>query len=138
MAVNMDSAFFASQAAVRVMKPAGAGSIINFSSINALFGPTEMPGYVAAKSALLGLNKALARQYGADGIRVNVILPGWVATERQLTNWLSPEIETEWLAQTALRQRIMPDDVARLALFLASDDSRLITSQQFVIDGGKI
>lgn len=138
MAVNMDSAFFASQAAVRVMKPAGAGSIINFSSINALFGPTEMPGYVAAKSALLGLNKALARQYGGDGIRVNVILPGWVATERQLTNWLSPEIETEWLAQTALRQRIMPDDVARLALFLASDDSRLITSQQFVIDGGKI
>ena len=138
LAVNLDSAFFASQAAIRLMLPVHSGSIINFSSINAVTGPAEMPGYVTAKAALLGLNKALARQYGPEGIRVNAILPGWIATERQLASWLTPEIEAEWLSQTALRRRVLPDEVARLALFLASDDSAAITNQQFIIDGGKI
>ena len=87
LSVNLDPAFFASQAAIPVMREAGEGSIINFSSINALIGPTQMPGYVSAKAGLLGLTKALARHYGQDGIRVNAILPGWVATERQLSTW---------------------------------------------------
>lgn len=138
LSVNLDSAFFSSQSAIRLMKEAGGGAIINFSSINALIGPTEMPGYVSAKAALLGLTKALARSYGADGIRVNAILPGWVITERQLQNWLTPEVEYEWMEQTALKSRILPSDVANLALFLAADDSRMITNQQFVIDGGRI
>jgi len=138
LSVNLDSAFFSSQSAIRLMKESGGGAIINFSSINALIGPTEMPGYVSAKAALLGLTKALARNYGADGIRVNSILPGWVVTERQLRNWLSPEVEQEWMEQTALKSRILPCDVANLALFLAADDSRMITNQQFVIDGGRI
>ena len=136
--VNLDSAFFASQSAIKLMKDTGGGSIINFSSINALIGPAEMPGYVSSKAALLGLTKALARTYGVDGIRVNAVLPGWVVTERQLENWLTPETEQEWMQHTALKSRILPDDVANLALFLAADDSRMITNQQFVIDGGRI
>ena len=137
MAVNLDCCFFAAQAAIRLML-AGGGSIINFSSINALLGPAGMPAYVAAKAAIVGLTKALARQYGGDGIRVNAVLPGWVVTDRQLGLWLTPEAEAEWMKQAALKQRILPADVANLALFLAADDSRMISNQSFVIDGGRV
>ena len=138
LAVNLDSAFFAAQAAIPILRDAGGGAILNVSSINALIGPTRMPGYVSAKAALLGLTKALARHYGPDGIRVNAILPGWVVTERQLNLWLTPEAEAEWMDQVALKRRIVPRDVADLALFLAADDSAMITNQQVVIDGGRI
>ena len=137
LAVNLDAAFFASQVAVSIMREAGGGSIVNLSSINALLGPGQMPGYVTAKAGLLGLTKALARDFGADSIRVNSILPGWVVTDRQLDNWLTPEAEAEWMQQVALDRRILPRDVANLALFLAADDSALITNQHFVIDGGR-
>lgn len=136
MAVNLDCGFFATQAALRLM-PAG-GSIINFSSINALLGPAGMPAYVAAKSAIVGLTRALARQYGPQGVRVNCILPGWVVTDRQLALWLTPEAEAAWMEQVALKDRILPADVANLALFLAADDSRMITGQSLVIDGGRV
>lgn len=138
MAVNLDCAFFASQRAVELMRAGGGGAIVNFSSINAVLGPTGMPGYVAAKAGLLGLTKALARQYGPDGIRVNTILPGWVVTQRQLDLWLTAEAEAEWMEQVCLKQRIEPRDAANLALFLAADDSRMITNQHFVIDGGRV
>ncbi len=136
MAVNLDAGFFAAQAAIPLLR-AGGGAIINFSSINALLGPAGMPAYVAAKSGIVGLTRALARQYGPDGIRVNAILPGWVVTDRQLDLWLTPEAEAEWMTQVALKQRILPADVAGLALFLAADDSRMITGQSLVIDGGR-
>ena len=138
MAVNLDCAFFASQRAVELMRGAGGGAIINFSSITALLGPAEMPGYVTAKAGLLGLTKSFARRYGVDGIRVNTILPGWVVTQRQLDLWLTPEAEEEWMEQACLKQRIQPRDAANLALFLAADDSRMITNQQFVIDAGRV
>lgn len=138
MAVNLDCAFFASQRAVELMRAGGGGAIINFSSINALLGPSEMPGYVAAKAGLLGLTKAFARHYGVDRIRVNTILPGWVVTQRQLDLWLTEEAEAAWMDQVCLKQRIEPVDAANLALFLASDDSRMITNQHFVIDGGRV
>jgi D-xylose 1-dehydrogenase len=138
MAVNLDATFFAAQAAIPIMQAAGGGSIINFSSINALLGPEEMPGYVSAKAGLLGLTKALARQYGVDHIRVNAILPGWVVTERQLDKWLTPEAEAEWSKLVAIKDRIQPRDVANLALFLADDGSARITGQQFVIDAGRV
>jgi NAD(P)-dependent dehydrogenase (short-subunit alcohol dehydrogenase family) len=137
MAVNVDATFFAAQKAIEIMRPHG-GSIINVSSINALLGPEGMPGYVTAKAGLLGLTKALARQYGRDGIRVNSILPGWVVTQRQLDLWLTPEAEAEWMEQVCLKTRIEPRDVANMALFLAADDSRMITNQHFVVDGGRI
>ncbi len=138
MAVNLDAAFFAAQAVIPVMQRQGGGSIVNFSSINALLGPAGMPGYVTAKAGLLGMTKALARQYGADHIRVNAILPGWVVTERQLDTWLTPEAEAEWGKLVALPDRIAPSDVASLALFLGADDSKMITGQQFVIDAGRV
>jgi NAD(P)-dependent dehydrogenase (short-subunit alcohol dehydrogenase family) len=138
MAVNLDPAFFAAQAAEPFMVTVGSGSIINFSSINALFGPAQMPSYVTAKSALLGMTKSLATDFGKDNIRVNTILPGWIITEKQLDKWLTPEAEAQWMDQVALRRRIMPEDVANLALFLGSDDAALITSQHFTIDGGRL
>jgi len=137
MAINLDAAFFAAQTAASIMANASGGSIINFSSINALLGPSEMPGYVAAKAGIIGLTKALANDYGGSDVRVNAILPGWVVTERQLQTWLTPEAEASWMEQVALKKRLMPADVANLALFLAADDSRMITGQRFTIDGGR-
>ena len=139
MAVNLDSGFFAAQAAIGVMQAAGkGGAIVNFSSITALLGPGDMPGYVTAKAGILGMTKALARRYGADNIRVNAILPGWVVTQRQLDLWYTPEAEAEWMDQVCIKERIEPRDAANLALFLAADDSRMITNQQFVVDGGRV
>ena len=136
MAVNLDAAFFATQTAVASM--AGeTGSVINLSSINALLGPPEMPGYVAAKAGIIGLTKALARDYGERGIRVNAVLPGWVVTQRQLDTWLTPEAEAAWSEQVALKGRLMPQDVANLVLFLASADSRMITGQSLTVDAGR-
>ncbi len=136
MAVNLDVAFFAAQKAIGEMQKTG-GVIVNLSSINALLAPPQMPAYVAAKSALLGLTKSLAREYGEDGIRVNAVTPGWVVTKRQLDSWLTPEAEEAWMQDCALKDRILPSDVANLVLFLASDEARMITGQSFVIDGGR-
>lgn len=137
LAVNLDPTFLAARAVRPAMVAAGGGSIINFSSINAILGPADMAAYVAAKGAVNALTKSLAREWGADRIRVNAIAPGWVATERQLALWLTPQAEADWRKQTALQRRIEPEDVARLALFLASADSAMITGQVLVIDGGR-
>ena len=137
MAINLDAAFFAAQAGAELMAKESGGSIINFSSINALLGPANMPGYVTAKAGLVGMTKALARDYGESEVRVNAILPGWVVTERQLETWLTPEAEADWMKQVALKKRLQPSEVANLALFLAADDSRMITGQSFTIDGGR-
>jgi NAD(P)-dependent dehydrogenase (short-subunit alcohol dehydrogenase family) len=119
------------------MQPVRRGVIINLSSINALLAPANMAAYVAAKAAINALTKSLAREWGAANIRVNAISPGWVVTERQLELWLTPEAEVEWMKQVALQRRIMPVDIANLALFLASDAAALITGQNLVIDGGR-
>lgn len=137
MAVNLDASFFAAQTAYKFMSEQQRGSIINFSSINALLGPSNMPGYVTAKAGLIGMGKALARDYGEAGVRVNTILPGWAVTERQLELWLTPEAEQEWMQQVCIKKRLLPQDVANLALFLASDDSSMITGQSLTIDGGR-
>jgi NAD(P)-dependent dehydrogenase (short-subunit alcohol dehydrogenase family) len=137
MNVNLDPAFFASQAAFSFMKQQKSGSIINFSSIAALIGQPHMTGYVTAKAGLVGMTKALAKDFGAHNIRVNAILPGWVATDKQLSKWLTKEEEQKWTESMALKQRILPSDVAKLALFLASDDSQMITGQGINIDGGR-
>lgn len=137
LAVNLDPTFLAAQTVHAGMKAAGGGVILNLSSINALLGPAGMPAYVAAKGAVNALTKALAREWGGDNIRVNAISPGWVVTERQLALWLTPEAEAEWMKLVALQKRIRPQDVAALALFLASDDAAMITGQNHVIDGGR-
>lgn len=137
LAINLDPAFIAATAVYAGMRDAGGGVIINVSSINALLGPADLSAYAAAKGAINALSKSLAREWGADNIRVNALSPGWVVTKRQLELWLSPEAEADWMKQVALQQRIEPDDIARLALFLAADDSRMITGQNLVIDGGR-
>lgn len=137
LAVNLDPAFVASTAAYPMMKAAGGGAIINISSINALLGPAELATYVAAKGAINALSKTLAHEWGGDRIRVNAVSPGWVVTPRQLELWLTPEAEAEWSKLVALKDRILPEDIARLVLFLASDDSRMITGQNLVVDAGR-
>jgi NAD(P)-dependent dehydrogenase (short-subunit alcohol dehydrogenase family) len=137
MQVNLDPAFFSAQAAYKIMKEKSSGSIINFSSINALIGLQHMTGYVTAKAGLMGMSKALSKEFGEHNIRVNAIVPGWVATDRQLSSWLTRQEEDKWMESMALKKRILPEDVANLALFLASDDSALITGQSIIIDGGR-
>jgi NAD(P)-dependent dehydrogenase (short-subunit alcohol dehydrogenase family) len=137
LAVNLDAAFIAARTVQPGMKAKGAGVIINLSSINALLGPPELVTYVAAKGAINAMTKTLAREWGVDGIRVNAVSPGWVVTPRQLELWLTPEAEAAWMQEVALKKRILPEDIARLALFLASDDSAMITGQNLVIDGGR-
>ena len=137
LAVNLDPVVIASRAAYRIMQPVQRGAIINLSSINALLAPANMAAYVAAKAAINALTKSLAREWGAANIRVNAISPGWVVTERQLELWLTPKAEAAWMKQVALQRRIMPVDIANLALFLASDAAALITGQNLVIDGGR-
>ncbi len=137
LAVNLDPAFLASTAVYPGMKAKGGGVILNISSINALLGPAELATYVAAKGAINALTKSLAREWGPDNVRVNVLSPGWIVTDRQLELWLTPEAEAEWMKQVALKRRILPADVARLALFLCADDSAMITGQNFVIDAGR-
>ena len=137
LAVNLDPTFIASTAVHPGMRERGGGVILNISSINALLGPPDLVTYVAAKGAINAMSKTLAREWGGDNVRVNVISPGWIITERQLKLWLTPEAEADWMKQVALKKRIMPADVAKLALFLASDEAAMITGQNFVIDGGR-
>lgn len=136
MDVNLRHHAFAAQAVVEGMRRQGRGAIVNMSSVTWLKGTPGLPAYVAAKAAIVGLTKALAREFGADGIRVNALLPGWIMTERQVSRWLTPEAEARLLQNQCLKEKLYPEDIARMALFLAADDSRLITAQSFVVDGG--
>ncbi len=138
LSVNLDPVMFASQRALQVMKSRGAGSIVNLSSINAVLAPEDLAAYNTAKAGIIALTKTLARAWGQFGIRVNAVSPGWVVTERQLALWLSADAERDWMKQVALKRRIVPGDVARLVLFLSSNESSAITGQNFVIDGGRI
>jgi NAD(P)-dependent dehydrogenase (short-subunit alcohol dehydrogenase family) len=97
-----------------------------------------MATYVAAKGAINSLSKGLAREWGPDRIRVNALSPGWVITERQLELWLTPEAEADWSKLVALKDRLMPADIARAALFLASDDSAMMTGQNMIVDAGRL
>ena len=137
LAVNLDPTFIASAAVYPMMRDAGGGSIVNVSSVNALTGHADLAAYSAAKGAINSLTKSLAHAWGGDGIRVNALSPGWVVTARQLELWLTPQAEADWEKLVALKDRITPDDIARAALFLAADDSRMMTGQNLVVDAGR-
>ncbi len=136
IAVNLRHQFFAAQAVLPDMQAAGGGSIINFGSVSWMVGQGGMAVYTAAKSGVIGLTRSLARDYGPDNIRVNAIAPGWIMTERQITLWLTPESEKELMARQCLKRKLVPDDIARVALFFASDESGACTNQHYVADGG--
>ena len=136
MAVNVRHQFFAAQAVRPQMSAQGGGSIINFGSITWMVGDPDCPAYVTAKAAVYGMTRALARELGPERIRVNCMVPGWVMTERQMRLWLTPEGERQIAERQCLPDRLYPPDIARMALFLAADDSRMCSSQQFIVDGG--
>jgi NAD(P)-dependent dehydrogenase (short-subunit alcohol dehydrogenase family) len=136
IAVNIRHQFFAAQAVLPDMQAAGGGSIVNFGSVSWMIGQGGMAVYTAAKSAVLGLTRSLARDYGPDNIRVNAIAPGWIMTERQLTLWMNPEGEKELMSRQCLKRKLQPDEIARATLFFASDEASACTNQQYVVDGG--
>jgi NAD(P)-dependent dehydrogenase (short-subunit alcohol dehydrogenase family) len=136
IAVNLRHAFFAAQAVLPGMQAKGGGVIVNFSSMSWMAGMGGMPIYTAAKSAMIGLTRSLARDYGPFNIRVNAIAPGWVRTERQLTKWLTPEGDKQRLEAQCLKKWVEPEDIARFCVFLSSDDACACTAQHYVVDAG--
>lgn len=136
IAVNLRHQFFAVQAVLPAMKKAGHGSIINMSSISWIIPSTGLPVYVTAKAAIVGLTRSLAHELGPHNIRVNCVLPGAILTERQKQLWFTEEYQAEILRNQALKKMILPEEVARLVLFLAADDSSAVTNQSYVVDGG--
>jgi NAD(P)-dependent dehydrogenase (short-subunit alcohol dehydrogenase family) len=136
MDLNVKHQFFLSQALLPGMRAQKRGSIINLSSISWLIPSTDLPGYVTAKSSIIGLTRALAHRVGVDGVRVNCVLPGCIWTERQRKLWFTPEYAAQMMERQALKIELQASDVARMILFLAADDSSGISNQSFVVDGG--
>jgi NAD(P)-dependent dehydrogenase (short-subunit alcohol dehydrogenase family) len=138
MAVNLKHQFFAAQAVLPDMKAAQWGSIINFGSSSWMVGQGGMVAYTAAKSAVLGLTRSLARDFGPYNIRVNAIAPGWILTERQRALWLTPSAQARLMEAQCLKRELNGEDVARVVLFLSSDEAGAVTSQHYVVDGGRL
>ncbi|QRM29944.1 SDR family NAD(P)-dependent oxidoreductase [Microvirga sp. VF16] len=136
IAVNLKHQFFAAQAVLPDMQAANSGAIINFGSVSWMAGQGGMAAYTAAKSAVLGLTRSLARDYGSYNIRVNAIAPGWIMTQRQIEKWLTPEGERELMQRQCLKRKLVPDEIARFTVFLASDEASACTNQQYIVDGG--
>ena len=136
MAVNLRHQFFATQAVAPGMAAAGGGSIINMSSIAWMIPSTGLPAYVTAKAGIVGLTRTMARELGEKNIRVNCVSPGAIMTERQRRLWMTPDYLAEIMQRQSLKRELMPAEVARLVLFLASEDSAGITGQNHIIDGG--
>ena len=136
IAVNQRHMFFAAQEVFPIMKRRGGGSIINLSSIIWKIKQTDAPIYSMSKASIHGLTRAIARDFGQAGIRVNTILPGAVWTERQIKLWYTPEFEREVMNGQCLPARVLPEDIANMALFLASDAASKCTAQDFTVDAG--
>jgi len=137
IAVNLKHQFFAAQAVHPDMKAAKNGAIVNLGSSAWMVGDLNLTVYSTAKAAVLGLTRSLAREFGPDNIRVNCVVPGWIMTQRQIDLWLTPDAEKNLMLAQCIKRKLYPDDVARLVMFLASDDSSGCTNQSYVIDGGR-
>ena len=136
IATNLKHQFFAAQAVAPDMRAAGHGAIVNMGSVSWMIGQGGMPCYTTAKSAVQGLTRSLARDLGPHNIRVNTVVPGWIMTQRQLDLWLNPESEAELMTRQCLKRKLVPDDVARVVLFFASDEAGACTNQNYIVDGG--
>jgi D-xylose 1-dehydrogenase len=136
VASNLRHQFFAAQAVIPAMRKRKRGSIVNIGSISWMLSEGNMPVYVTSKSAVTGLTRGLARDLGPDRIRANTVLPGWIMTERQIEKWLTPQGEADLIKDQCLKEKLYPPDIARMVLWLAADDSRMVTAQSFIVDGG--
>jgi NAD(P)-dependent dehydrogenase (short-subunit alcohol dehydrogenase family) len=136
VAVNLRHQYFATQAVREDMRALGGGSVICLGSTGWMKKNAGYPMYAMAKAAVRGLVNGLARELGHDRIRINALVPGWVITEKQRRLWLDAEGEAEIARVQCLPGYLMADDIARAALFLAADDSRMCTGQDFIVDGG--
>jgi D-xylose 1-dehydrogenase len=136
IAVNIRHQFFAAQAVIDDMKRAGGGSIINLGSISWMLKQGNFPVYTTSKSAVQGMTRGLARDLGKFNIRVNTLVPGWVMTEKQKRLWLDDAGREAIKQGQCIDAELMPAHLARAALFLASDDSSMITAQDMIVDGG--
>ena len=138
IAINQRPMFFTCQAVFEGMKRKGGGSIINVSSISWHMKSGGYPVYATTKAAVVGLTRGLARDYGAHNIRVNTVTPGWVMTQRQIDLWVDDAAEVEIKKSQCLPSKLMPQDIAAMVLFLASDDGAMCSSQEFIVDAGWI
>lgn len=138
LSINLKAYFFAAQAVIPGMQKAGGGSIINFSSISYMMGNAGYPAYTAANSAINGLTRSLAREFGPDRIRANALAPGWVLTQKQIDLWVTPDGLQAHLDRQCLKDSLAPDDILGGVLFLASQSSKMMTGQSLVIDGGVV
>ena len=136
MAINLKHYFFAAQEVVKGMKKIQSGSIVNLSSVSWVLGEGDKVIYETAKSAVIGLTRSFAQEYGKYNIRTNSVVPGSIATERQIKYWLTPKYKKQILEKQALKRQLKPEDVAKLVLFLSSDQSSGCTKQSFVVDAG--
>lgn len=136
IATNLKHQLFASQAVVADMEAAGGGAIINMGSTSWMIGQGGMPCYTTAKSAIQGLTRGLARDLGPKNIRVNCLVPGWIMTERQVSMWLTEESEKELMQRQCVKRKLVPEDIARFALFMASDEASACSNQTYIVDGG--
>ena len=136
MAINQRPAFFAIQSVVPGMQRLGGGSIVNLGSTGWQSKSGGYPAYATAKSSVNGLTRGLARELGAARIRINVVSPGWVMTERQIALWLDAAGEADLKRNQCLPDKLWPEDIAAMVLFLASDQARAITAQEFIVDAG--
>jgi NAD(P)-dependent dehydrogenase (short-subunit alcohol dehydrogenase family) len=136
LSVNLDHQFFATQAVASRMAERGRGSVILFGSISWMRARPGMVAYTTAKAAINGLTRTLARELGPKGIRVNCIVPGAILTDRQARLWRSPDVDARILELQALKLMLDGSYVARMALFLGSDEAAGCTGQNFVVDAG--
>nr|WP_146585692.1 SDR family oxidoreductase [Puniceibacterium confluentis] len=137
-AINLKAYFFAAQAVLPGMQAAGHGAIVNFSSISYMMGNAGYPAYTTANGGITAMTRSLAREFGADGIRVNALAPGWVMTQKQRDLWVTPEALAAQLDRQCLKQEILPEDIVGATLFLASQASRMMTGQLMAVDGGVV
>jgi NAD(P)-dependent dehydrogenase (short-subunit alcohol dehydrogenase family) len=136
IAINQRPMFFTCQAVFKGMQEKGAGAIINVGSISWHVKNAGYPVYATAKAATHGLTRGLAREFGAHGIRVNTVTPGWVMTQRQIDLWLDDAGEEEISRNQCLPQKLLPQNIASMVLFLAADDGAMCTAQEYIVDGG--
>jgi NAD(P)-dependent dehydrogenase (short-subunit alcohol dehydrogenase family) len=136
IAINLRPMFFTCQAVMEGMKKRGGGSIINLGSTSWHIANGGYPVYTTTKAAVSGLTRGLARDLGPYNIRVNTVTPGWVMTERQMALWVDEEGEKLIDRSQCLKGRVQPWHVARMVLFLASDDAAMCSAQEYIVDGG--